>query len=318
MIYLKSTGRLGNQLFSYAFARKLQAERGDDTIVMDFGPYAAGESGEPATEGNQIQCFNITPNISFSYHGLRFLDEHLARKQKILFGIYKSLRYIFIRIRKLYMVLQHIFIPIMAKNGFYHEYSYTFGSLPKCGNKDIVIHGYFECAKYFSSIDSVIRAEFIPKNPPLPENAGLYKIIETEESVCVNVRRGDYLAPQNRQATHVCSENYYLRAMEEMKRLHPGAVFIVFSNDIVWCKSFFADTGYTFYFESGADPVWETLRLMYSCKHFIMSNSTFAWWAQYLSRHKNKTVIVPNRWRNWKSYSDSMLYEASFIKMPVD
>ena len=45
-------------------------------------------------------------------------------------------------------------------------------------------------------------------------------------------------------------------------------------------------------------PVYETLRLMYNCKHFILSNSTFSCWGQFLYTSKNKLVVSPSRWNN--------------------
>lgn len=43
-------------------------------------------------------------------------------------------------------------------------------------------------------------------------------------------------------------------------------------------------------------PDYETLRLMYMCKHFVMSNSSFSWWASYLSDNKEKIVVAPSYW----------------------
>ena len=75
-------------------------------------------------------------------------------------------------------------------------------------------------------------------------------------------------------------------------------IFFVFSDDINWCKKKLGFNGDNVIFVSQDMPVYETLRLMYNCKHFILSNSTFSWWGQFLSTSKNKLVVSPSRWNN--------------------
>lgn len=99
-----------------------------------------------------------------------------------------------------------------------------------------------------------------------------------------------------------------------MKQKVRNAKFFVFSDDIEWVKenmNFPEDS----VFESGNDPVWEKLRMMYSCKHFIISNSTFSWWAQYLSRNSEKVVIAPNKWRNKGVWQDIYQENWNIIKI---
>lgn len=80
--------------------------------------------------------------------------------------------------------------------------------------------------------------------------------------------------------------DYYERAME----MFPDAEFIVFSDDIEWCKrqEIFAECE----FSEGKTEI-EDMNLMAACKGIIMANSSFSWWAAWLSDAK---VIAPKAW----------------------
>jgi hypothetical protein len=181
--------------------------------------------------------------------------------------------------------------------------------------KKIVCKGCFEVPALFEHIKPILMEEFTPKQPPRPENRALYDIINSTNSICVAIRRGDYLSERFRPRFLVCDQNYFDRALEKAKELVENPVFIFFSDDIEWVKEN-VKTDAPAYYESGNDPVWEKLRLMYSCKHFIISNSTFSWWAQYLSRNTtNKIVISPDHWFNIKDAPHSPLIADDFIKI---
>ena len=51
---------------------------------------------------------------------------------------------------------------------------------------------------------------------------------------------------------------------------------------------------------------------MSACKHFVISNSTFSWWAQYLSRNQDKVVVAPSRWRNG-SYTQDIYLDSGWL-----
>lgn len=162
--------------------------------------------------------------------------------------------------------------------------------------------------------------ELQPRRKPIKANAYLYDVLNSErETVCISIRRGDYITNETvNRRMNICSRDYFKEAVSLLNSKINNPVYIVFSDDVSWCRKnidFIRDN--ECYFETGNDPVWEKLRLMYSCKHFIISNSTFSWWAQYLSQNPEKIVVSPNRWTSEKSGKRSPLIERSFVRIRV-
>jgi len=109
--------------------------------------------------------------------------------------------------------------------------------------------------------------------------------------VAIHVRRGDYV--NNSFYVDLMQTGYYSQAME----LFAGSSFLVFSDNIEWCKKqpIFANCE----FSEGLNDV-EDLNLMASCVGHIIANSSFSWWGAYIAPNTKK-VVAPREW-----YSDGI------------
>jgi hypothetical protein len=84
-------------------------------------------------------------------------------------------------------------------------------------------------------------------------------------------------------------------AKSELKR----TLFLIFSDDIEWCKSNLDFIKNKIFISGNLD--YQDLYLMSMCNHNIISNSSFSWWGAWLNNHKNKKVIYPSRWFNFSA-----------------
>jgi hypothetical protein len=141
------------------------------------------------------------------------------------------------------------------------------------------LRGFFQSERYFGHCRNLIRSLLSPAI-----------CIPTQRGVCgVHVRRGDYLSER---ALHPpLSLSYYRRAMT----LFPESSFLVFSDDIDWCR--FVFRGRRFAFAPG-NPDYVDLALMASCQDNIIANSSFSWWAAWLNDNPDKRIVapLPTRW----------------------
>jgi hypothetical protein len=152
-------------------------------------------------------------------------------------------------------------------------------------NTDLV--GYFQSEKYFKEHASQIREYFTFVEDLVSDQArDLCK-----DRCAIHVRRTDYL---NLAEYHpFTGEKYYLDAIQSMNSFGVSK-FIVFSDDISWCKQNFSKELDIVYAEGNSNV--QDLSLMSQCQHNIIANSSFSWWGAWLNRNQNKLVIAPARW----------------------
>jgi hypothetical protein len=159
----------------------------------------------------------------------------------------------------------------------------------------IYLEGYWQSPAYFSPIEKELRKTFSFPDPILASSQQLLERIRSTESVMINARRTDYLS---NSLLGVCSRKYFQVAIATLTSRVNRPHFFVFSDDIEWCRENFAPSDkFTIVGHEHAGPKFANyLHLMSACRHSIIPNSTFAWWAAWLNPNPNKMVLAPRRW----------------------
>jgi hypothetical protein len=169
--------------------------------------------------------------------------------------------------------------------------------------------GYFQSEKYFEDIAADIRKDFRPADGELSRRvcdgvAALRK--RGRPLVSIHVRRGDYLS--------VSPDGALLVAPERIERAMGGfhdSDFLMFSDDMAWCKSRFGRDDVSF---SPFSSALEDLMAMTLCDHNIIANSSFSWWGAWLNSNPQKRVVAPRNWfgRVGNAGEDADIYPVSW------
>lgn len=282
MITVLCKGGLGNILFQYAAGRAVAVRTGA-SLCLDLGCY--GHRRTPGIQDllRELACFRLEAEL-FVPSRLRKL---VARLDKWRPG-----------------------------NGIYREAGFGYDpAVTKLGD-GVRLDGYFQSQKYFGDIERQIRRELQFRKPFSGGSiSAIEKMIRDTNSVAVHVRRGDYL---KLPLHNVCNENYYSRSVEYFRDAHCEPRFFVFSDDIRWCSSNMKGAEFTFVDINVPDQRLVEFQLMSSCRHNIISNSSFSWWAAWLNASPGKVVVSPNRWFNDRVMNEQALEHTipdSWIRM---
>ena len=230
-----------------------------------------GPSGELSGIGNQLFCVATTLSYAYSNKAVAYFPQ-LATDKYI-----KKYRQIF------YKNLSIGNSDISQK--IYMEPEFNYKKIEDQGT-NVKLHGYFQSEKYFKNdrekILSVLDIENLKKM--VKDKYGDYT-----NYTSIHVRRGDYLKLSDYH--HNLTIDYYKSAINNFDL---NQNFLVFSNDIDWCKENFKFLKNVEFSECVED--WEDIILMSTCKNNIIANSSFSWWGAWLNENPDKKVFCPNKW----------------------
>lgn len=165
----------------------------------------------------------------------------------------------------------------------YSEPHFAYSEIPY--KKNMSINGYFQSPKYFSNCKKFIKQTF--KLKPIETS------IEILPNSCfIHVRRGDYV---NLTQHHPLKtwDNYYKKAVEKIDQFFP-AKYYIFSDELDKVKNEFP-VHPLFEYVNGGDEVTD-FYLMTKCQYQIIGNSSFSWWAAWLSQYDNTKTVAPKEW----------------------
>lgn len=257
-------GGLGNQLFIYYAAASYAIANKQEIITFDVSGLNHAKTGRIF----ELSKFELPIKYEVSVSRLpRLIRAILARINRILPAITRAFGY-----------LQPVDVGFNSAllEGQYFE-----------------ISGYFQSWRYPEQVKETFPDHILATKTS--SNWVESRIAEARDSqpILCHIRRGDFLDLQ--QSFGVLSYEYYLNAIDMLRSSGvQGPVWVMTDSPSEISTEFLEKADAELIIEPTNTQTTETFAVMQACSSFIISNSTFSWWAAYSSNSSN--VIAPEPW----------------------
>lgn len=288
MFIVQLLGGLGNQLFQYCFGQRLAYEH-SVSVCYDSRLLRDHSRGRHAVARDYaLDVFSAEVHEAPFTMALRYSAEGLPRMVR---GVLRG-------------------AGITRANARVLERRFGFDAAYLKVQPPAYLAGLWQSVEYIAPIEQKLRDALRFRERIAAGSQELAKKLADAGSVCVHVRRTDYLLQQQSESSlGFVGVEYYRRALAELQSAENGLRFFVFSDDIEWCQkelrfipdAEFVDQSHAGYKDGGH------LQLMSMANHFIIPNSTFSWWAAWLGGRAGKRVVLPERW-----FRDPLLDSSGF------
>jgi len=286
-------GGLGNQLFQYAVARSL-ADRHGASLLLD----TSGFENYPLRR-YELGELNIRADIAQPEDLLFF-----KRRQHMSW------------LGKTFDRMVSKFHPD-GNSRIFNEKAFVYDQNIYQQIPPVYLSGYWQSERYFSDKADAIRVDLSLRRPLDQVCQVFIESIRKTNSVSLHVRRGDYVSNAVTARLHgTCSLDYYRAGVAHIASIIEDPHFFIFSDDMDWVAHNLPLTHMSTLVDvNGADRGIMDMALMKACRHHIIANSSFSWWAGWLNPSPDKIVVAPRRWFNEANHDTSDLLPASWVQL---
>jgi hypothetical protein len=279
VIYVRLTDGLGNQMFQYAAARAL-AERRRTRVSVDVSSY------RDPRNWRHYRLWQF-PRLRLNALPAQYLAQSLQWLRRPSDA------------------------PTHSMTGL--RFDPQVNRLPD----GAYLRGYFASERYFDDKADLVRSLFDVSAFLLPSDvAQVEALARGRPLVSMHVRRGDYIGNELFEIGNL--DGFYRESLREILGDAGDACILVFSDDPQWCARWTVVRDFGASVISGpARSTLQDLALMASCRHHVISNSTFGWWAAWLAGDPLKTVHLPGQWLSRWTTQECGLSVPGWIEMEV-
>ncbi len=272
MVIVRLTGGLGTQMFQYAAGRAL-ADRLGTELLLDARAFEHALARNVYTR----RAYALAP---FKLRARLATASDLKNWPVWLVEIGMRLRFV-----------RPLFRRWHFESGIRYDPSVRTLHEPVC------LVGYWQSERDFIDVADRIRADLTLTQPLDGANAGLLELARSDGSVGLHVRRGDFVSLNDAAQLHgLCSVDYYRRAIGLVRDRFPECRFLVFSDDPEWARAELPLDPSAVFVAGNEQRPEQDLALMSACKHHVIANSSFSWWAGWLGYSPDQIVVAPTPW----------------------
>ncbi len=285
-IILRLSNEIGNQLFMYASAYSISKKMDRELFLDNETAFLSKKNISKFGLDN----FEISASISDNKFKFKTLLGYLRRKFLIKSDFLRSKKKFYLEKK------DNDKITNFDENFLNNTFDDVF-----------FLEGHFESPKYFNIYEKEIRSEFKFKDELKFKDSSFFKEINATNSIGICIRQNRFSEGKgkntlnNVRKSEVYSNeqiNYINKSVILIKNKLPDAKFYLWSNDFTNLNKENLNFNFNVVdvsnFKDNFDIRAFNLFLLSSCKHFIVTPSTFNWWGAWLSNSKNKIVIRPD------------------------